>query len=110
MTAENEKSLEEISFQIILHAGNAKSLAMEAMQLARKNNFSEAQQKIEEAEKEFIQAHHSQTSLLQQESSGESVSPTILLIHAQDHLMNAMTTKELVQEIIYLHQKFENRG
>lgn len=32
------KPLEEISFQIILHSGNARSFAMEGVQLAKKEN------------------------------------------------------------------------
>jgi len=104
MNTEKKMNLEEISFQIILHAGNAKSCAMEGLQLARAGDFTEAFKKIDEADQEFVNAHHFQTNLLQKESSGESVNPSILLIHAQDHLMTAMTTKEMANEIIHLHQ------
>ena len=97
-------TLEEISFHIILHAGNARSSAMEALQAAKKNQFDLAGDKMAEAEKEVHQAHHYQTQLLQKEASGDEENPTILLIHAQDHLMNAITVKELAQEIIEIHQ------
>lgn len=97
-------TLEEISFHIILHAGNARSSAMEALQAAKKKQFDQAELKMKEAESEVHQAHRYQTKLLQKEASGEGQSPTILLVHAQDHLMNAMTVKELAQEIIELHQ------
>ncbi|WP_096186982.1 PTS lactose/cellobiose transporter subunit IIA [Evansella halocellulosilytica] len=110
MNITNHKSLEEISFQIILHAGNARSSAMEAMQLAQEGQFEEAKRKIEEADQEFHLAHHSQTDLLQKESSGERVETSILLIHAQDHLMTSMTTKDLAQEIIFLHEKLQEKG
>ncbi|WP_096436353.1 PTS lactose/cellobiose transporter subunit IIA [Alteribacter populi] len=110
MTDTKEKSLEEISFQIILHSGNARSFAMEAMQLGKKGRFSEADEKLKLANDEFHEAHHVQTSLLTKESTGEGVSPNVLLIHAQDHLMNAMTVKDLALEIIELHQKFDQGG
>ncbi len=36
---------EQMSFQLILHAGNAKSLAMEAMTAAQKNDFDLSEEK-----------------------------------------------------------------
>ncbi|MCR6095097.1 PTS lactose/cellobiose transporter subunit IIA [Salipaludibacillus agaradhaerens] len=110
MNTANQKSLEEISFQIILHAGNARSSAMEAVQFAREGKFEDAKRKMEEADQEFYHAHHFQTNLLQKESSGERVDPSILLIHAQDHLMTSMATKDLVHEMLFLHEKLQTRG
>jgi cellobiose PTS system EIIA component len=104
MNIEKNLTLEEISFQIILHAGNARSSAMEAIQGAKAKQFDVAADKMKEAEKEINEAHHYQTKLLQKEASGEGENPTILLIHAQDHLMNSLTVKELAQEIIEIHQ------
>ncbi|SFQ02529.1 PTS lactose/cellobiose transporter subunit IIA [Salibacterium halotolerans] len=99
--------LQQVSFDIILHAGNARSSAMEALQLARREEIEQAYQKIKEAEEKLNQAHHSQTALLQQEASGAGENPSILLIHAQDHLMNAMTVKELGEEMIELYKRGE---
>lgn len=100
-----EWTTEEAAFQLILHAGNAKSSLMEGMYLAREDKFDEARAKLAEAKEELSQAHSSQTKLIQTEASGEKFDISILLIHAQDHLMNAMTMKELVEEIIILHEK-----
>jgi cellobiose PTS system EIIA component len=98
-------TVEQTAFQLILHAGNAKSSLMEAMQAARAGELEEAHRKIEEAKEELNRAHHAQTSLIQGEARGEKVELNILLIHAQDHLMNALTMRDLVTEIIYLHEK-----
>ncbi|CAM4180074.1 PTS lactose/cellobiose transporter subunit IIA [Lederbergia lenta] len=100
-------SLEEISFQIILHAGNARSSAMEAIHFAKTGDFDAANDKIKEADEAFVEAHHSQTKLLQAEATGEGKKPTVLLIHAQDHLMTAMTMKEMAQEFIDLYKRME---
>ncbi|WP_088069773.1 PTS lactose/cellobiose transporter subunit IIA [Gottfriedia luciferensis] len=96
---------EQIAFQLILHSGNAKSLLMEAMYRAREGKFEEAREKVKEANEELRHAHHSQTSLIQSEASGQQYKINILLVHAQDHLMNTLTTRDLVEEIIYLHEK-----
>ncbi|MFB7138052.1 PTS lactose/cellobiose transporter subunit IIA [Gottfriedia sp. NPDC056225] len=98
-------TIEQTAVQLILHAGNAKSSLMEAMQAARAGNLEEANSKIEEAKVELNHAHHTQTSLIQSEARGENVQLSILLIHAQDHLMNALTMRDLVMEILFLHEK-----
>lgn len=99
--------LAEISFQLILHAGNARSFAMEAIQAAKKGDFATAESKIREAETSFQSAHQVQTELLQQEAKGNEQQPTILLVHAQDHLMTALTVKEMAQEVIALYQRMD---
>ncbi|WAA10123.1 PTS lactose/cellobiose transporter subunit IIA [Fervidibacillus albus] len=98
-------NIEEVSFQIILNGGNARSLAMEAIELAKKGQFDAAEQKIEEANEAMSIAHRYQTDLVQGEARGEKVEIRILLIHAQDHLMNAMTVIDLAKEIIQVYKK-----
>ncbi|MGE7763341.1 PTS lactose/cellobiose transporter subunit IIA [Peribacillus sp. NPDC097895] len=101
-------STEKVAFQLILHSGNARSLLMEGMRFARDNEFELAETKVSEAKYELNEAHHSQTSLIQNEALGTSVEFSILLVHAQDHLMTTITVKELTEEIIFLHKKIEN--
>lgn len=45
--------------------------------------------------------------VIQQEASGEEFEIPMLLIHAQDHPMTSMTTKDLAKEIVELHQKMQ---
>jgi len=101
------EELQELSFQIILYAGNARSYAMEAIQFAKENKFDEADQKIAEAESEFNEAHQVQTNLLQDEANGKKNDLSIILIHAQDHLMTSMTVKDLAVELISVYQKIK---
>ncbi|MFC5364711.1 PTS lactose/cellobiose transporter subunit IIA [Peribacillus frigoritolerans] len=58
-----------------------------------------------EAEHEFVAAHKIQTALIQQEVNGEKFDIPMLLIHAHDHMMTSMTTKDLAKEIVELHKK-----
>ncbi|RFA32031.1 PTS lactose/cellobiose transporter subunit IIA [Virgibacillus dokdonensis] len=97
-------SIEEISFQIILHGGNARNLAMEAIQHAKDGEYDIAESKIQEANKEIGKAHRTQTDLIEREARGEKTEIRLLLIHAQDHLMNAITVLDLTQEIIQLYK------
>lgn len=101
------EEIQQLSFMIILHAGNARSSAMEALSLAKQFDFEGARAKIEEADKEFLLAHKEQTTLLQKEASGERTEFSVILIHAQDHLMTAMTVKDLANEMIEMYERIE---
>jgi cellobiose PTS system EIIA component len=104
---ETIEELQMLSFTIILHAGNARSHAMEAIALAKKYQFTAAREKIEEAEEAFTEAHHVQTKLLQDEAGGKKSDVSVILVHAQDHLMTAMTVKDLANEMIDMYEKMK---
>ncbi len=80
---------------------------MEAIQLAKNGQIQEAKEKIQLANDALIEAHHSQTALLSQEARGEKVEVSMLLIHAQDHLMNAITFRDLATEMIELYERIK---
>lgn len=101
---EESKEL-ETAMKIISHSGNAKSIGMEAIQSAKNGDFETARIKLEEANQEILQAHRAQTNLIQYEASGEKVQLNLLLIHAQDHLMTAMTLLDLVKELVELYKR-----
>lgn len=105
--AMTKEEVQMLSFQIILHAGNARSDAMEALQMAKDGRFKEAQEKLVSADEAFLEAHHMQTSLLHDEANGKSTELSVILIHAQDHLMNALTVKDLAIEMIDMYKKMK---
>lgn len=92
--------LEEIVFTIISHAGTAKSMCFEALHLAKKGEFDKAQDLMDQAKNELYQTHDIQNSMIQKEACGEKQEVTLLLMHAEDHLMNAMLAKDLIEELI----------
>ncbi|MFD0051243.1 PTS lactose/cellobiose transporter subunit IIA [Actinomycetes bacterium NPDC127524] len=104
------RTLEEIIFQVILHGGNGKSCAMEAIALAKHEDFAEAHAKLNEASNALNEAHHIQTSLIQAEIRGEKTEISLLMVHAQDHLMTAITVKDLATEFVELYEKLSVHG
>ena len=96
---------EQIAFSIILHAGDARSHALEALRYAREHKFVEAGESIAQAKVKLIAAHHIQTDLLQAEARGEKQEINLLLIHAQDHLMTAILAKDLIEEMILMFKE-----
>lgn len=104
------ESVQEYIFKLILHGGNGRSSAMEAIAAAKKGDFSEAREKLTQASEELNAAHHIQTSLIQGEIRGDSTDISLLMIHAQDHLMNAMTVKEMATEFVDLYEAIKISG
>ncbi|MCO6019044.1 MULTISPECIES: PTS lactose/cellobiose transporter subunit IIA [Carnobacterium] len=98
-------NLEQAVMQIIVGAGNARSLAMEAIDIAQSGDIQKAKAKLEEANEKLNEAHNGQTALLTKEASGEGVEITLLLIHGQDHLMNAITVRDLADKFVGLYDK-----
>ncbi len=94
----------ELSFQIIMNSGEARSMAMEAISLAKNGEIEKARNMITDARVEINKAHRHQTSLIQSEANGETNEVTVLLIHSQDHLMNGMTVLDMAEEFINLYE------
>ncbi|WP_436865517.1 PTS lactose/cellobiose transporter subunit IIA [Staphylococcus pseudoxylosus] len=103
---EQERDL-EFAMSLIAYSGDAKSHAMEAIIASKKGYFKEAQQKLEKAESSLLEAHHIQTKMLSKEAQGENITMTLLTVHSQDHLMTAITFKDIAQEMIDLYKIVE---
>ncbi|MGJ7911469.1 PTS lactose/cellobiose transporter subunit IIA [Neobacillus sp. LXY-1] len=104
------ENLESIIFQIILHGGNGKSSSMEAIYAAKEGDFKTAREKLQEAVDALNEAHHIQTSLIQGEVRGEKTEVSLLMVHAQDHLMNAITIKDMATEFVDLYETVKQSG
>lgn len=94
----------EISFSLILNAGNSKNYSQQAVEQARDGNFDEAKELIKKSNEELNKAHHAQTSLIQDEARGNKVNVNIILVHAQDHLSSAMIIRDQAEEFIAVYQ------
>lgn len=101
--------LEYTIMQLITNAGEARSLAMQAIRTARLGNFNEADHQIDECIEKMLQAHKFQTELIFSETSGNPIPVTLLMIHAQDHVMNAMTVKDMAVEMIEMMRNSYNK-
>ena len=100
----------EVIMQLIMHSGDAKGNAVMAIQESKAGNFKKANETIEKADKSLVLAHRAQTGLLTQESSGESVQISLLMVHGQDHLMTGIAFVDLAKEIIELHKLYSEIG
>lgn len=103
------KPMELTIMELVVNGGNARSKAIEALRLAKDGAFEAAERAMEECESSLSIAHQIQTELIQQEASGDHLEVPLLMVHAQDHLMNAMTVRDLAIEIIDLTKQMIRR-
>lgn len=96
----DEAFLEEMVFPIISFAGESKSLAYEALRFAKNEDFENAEKKMKESEDLILKAHEMQTALITKEADGEDIKVSMIFVHAQDHLMCAMSERTLIKEMI----------
>lgn len=101
--------METIIMNIILHAGDARSKYLLAIKAARLNDFEKADDYLKQASESVVAAHQVQTELIQKEVQGEPQEVSLLMVHAQDHLMTALAIKDMAIEMIeyakILHDK-----
>ncbi|WP_125979769.1 PTS lactose/cellobiose transporter subunit IIA [Loigolactobacillus iwatensis] len=90
---------------LINDAATIKAIILAAIEDAKKNQFTAATTKLEEADKKLVAAHEIQTHLLSQEAAGQKIQVTLLLVHAQDHIMSVSTYRDLASEIIDLYRR-----
>ncbi|MEG0373862.1 MAG: PTS lactose/cellobiose transporter subunit IIA [Enterococcus viikkiensis] len=100
----NDEQL-QVVMGLIMNAGNAKGEAVAALAAAKVNDFAEAEERMNAANEALVEAHNTQTSLLTAEASGNNAEVTLLMVHSQDHLMNAISYLGLTQELIEMYKR-----
>jgi PTS system cellobiose-specific IIA component len=100
---------ETCCLELITHAGMGRSESYAALQAAKDGDFDGAEAHLSEAERELGAAHTAQTKLLAGEAQGVGMSPSLLLVHAQDQLMTAICERSLISELIALYRRLETR-
>ena len=97
--------LEKSSFELISNSGSARSYSLEALNLAKEGKIDQANEKMEIAKEEILKAHKIQTQLIQKEANGQKIEVSILLVHAQDHLMTSILANDLIKEMIGMQEE-----
>lgn len=103
-------NMENEIFELIAYGGNARSLAYEALEAAEDYDFNKADEILKQSQEELSHAHKTQTTLIQRELNGKTIEKSLLLIHAQDHLMTAISEQKLIEHMIKLIKKFKKEG
>lgn len=98
-------ALEEVVMGLIINAGQARSLAYSALKQAKQGDFETAKTLMVQSHAALHEAHRVQTQLIESDEGQGKIKVSLVLVHAQDHLMTAMLARELIAELIELHEK-----
>lgn len=104
----NEEKLEYInkaSMEIILHAGDARNLIFEAIDLLADKEYEKVEDKLKKAYEEIKIAHRTQTKIVQEELTDMTIPHTFLFAHAQDTIMTVYTEYNLISKLITVFKK-----
>ena len=103
---DNDKTY-ELAFNIIVHAGESRSLSSEAMDAAENYDFEKAEDLLKKANEEFLKCHEVQTDMLTKEANGEENNINVILIHSQDHLTMATMAMDNARRRIKINKKLQ---
>ena len=100
--------LESTVMELIINSGEARSCSMEALRAARESNFDKAGQLMADAKVAANLAHAVQTKLIESDQGTGAIQVTLVMVHAQDHLMTSMLCNDLVTEMIEMYKRMKD--
>lgn len=100
----NIQELSEVALELITYAGIAKSNYILALNEYKKGNVIEYENKIAQGDTNFVLAHNCHKKTLLDEIEMLQPNVSLLLVHAEDQLMNAESTKLMITEIVELYK------
>jgi len=101
------QDLEEVVMGLIINSGQARSLAYSALKKAKEGDFEQARAVMAQSRMALNEAHLIQTKLIEEDQGEGKTKVSLVLVHAQDHLMTSMLARELIAELIELHEKIK---
>ncbi|MGX8833372.1 PTS lactose/cellobiose transporter subunit IIA [Amedibacillus sp. YH-ame6] len=96
---------EMICFQMIASMGEASSSYMEAIDCAKEGKIDEARACITKGEQEALECHRAHANLLKDMANNIKIEVTLLLLHAEDQMMNGELMKLMANELIEVYSK-----
>lgn len=106
-TESEMQDLEEVVMGLIINSGQARSLAYSALKKAKEGDFEQARAVMAQSRMALNEAHLIQTKLIEEDQGEGKTKVSLVLVHAQDHLMTSMLARELIAELIELHEKIK---
>lgn len=100
MTEQTMEELIPAAMEIVVHAGDARLHARNALKAVQQQDFEEAERLMGEAKREIEQAHSAQTTIVQNSARGVDYEYSMLFNHAQDTLMTINSEVELTRTLI----------
>lgn len=89
-----------VAMNVIINAGDGRVCIDQAMDALAEFDFDRAEKCLEEADAKILEAHKSQTEMIQREAGGEEFETSLLFIHAQDTLMTISAELHMAKKMM----------
>lgn len=99
------EAVEQISFQMITEVCDVTAACMRAMEEAKAGNIQKARELIKKSEAGYCKCHEIHSELISRMASGEKIEFHLLLVHAEDQMMNAEVIKIMAEQIVDLSER-----
>lgn len=96
---------EQVVFTVISNAGEANGFLQQAFLAVKDENYQLAEELLKKSDESLNVAHGVQTKLIQNEINGIPVQISLLMVHAQDHLMNVILCKQIINNQIVIQKE-----
>ncbi len=101
--------IEVSCMQMILHSGNARADAYEAIDNVKNKEFDKSKELIENAKKELLLSQKTHAELLREMASEEDVPTNLLLVHAEDHVSVSEMAIDMAKELYAVYEILAGR-
>lgn len=91
--------------QMIAKSGSAKSMFIQAIREARKNNLEAATDLMKKGNENLLEGHRIHARLIQKEAQNDKVEINLLLVHAEDQMNSAEIIQNISEEFIVLYKE-----
>ena len=95
--------------QMILHSGNARTNAYEAIDCVKEKSFERANELLKNAKDELIISQKTHAELLRQMANAENVEMNLLLVHAEDHVSSSEMAVDMANELYMVYEILSGR-
>ncbi len=96
--------LQSIAFEVITLASEAMDFCFKSLNAAKDGNTQKSESLMAQYDEVISKAHKAQMSLITSEAKGIEMPYSIIMVHAQDHLMQAIFIQRVVKELIEVHE------
>lgn len=94
-------------FEIISYVGTAKSSYIGAVSLAKEGKLEEAVEMVKSGDEAFNLGHDVHLKLLQRTAAGDEIPFTLILLHAEDQMATAETSKVMALDFIDVYRELQ---
>ncbi|CAM3600644.1 PTS lactose/cellobiose transporter subunit IIA [Erysipelothrix urinaevulpis] len=89
--------MEEKSFMLMGFAGSIKALSFDSFDAALDKDYTKAHELLAEADQLIAESSKVQKEILRGEES-----LTLLMVHAQDHIMTAIESRSMIEKLVQM--------